>query len=170
MQLSGLRVTPIAVPHDAWEPVAYVFDDGVTRAALVTDLGCVPASLVRALQNLDALVLEMNHDPRMLADGPYPWSLKKRIRGDHGHLSNAQGADLLSQILHGGLRQVTLAHLSEHNNTEAHARRAAEGVLRKYGSDARLVVGSQARALEPLVLQPQPPMPLRRARQLALFA
>jgi phosphoribosyl 1,2-cyclic phosphodiesterase len=170
VQLGALRVTPIAVPHDAWEPVAYVFDDGLTRAALVTDLGCAPASVVRALQGLDALILEMNHDPRLLADGPYPWSLKQRIRGDRGHLSNAQGAELLSQIVHGGLRQVTLAHLSEHNNTESHARKAAEAVLRKYGSSAQLCIGSQAHALPPLVLKPQAPVPLRRARQLALFA
>jgi phosphoribosyl 1,2-cyclic phosphodiesterase len=170
VQLDGLRVTPVAVPHDAWEPVAYVFDDGIARAALVTDLGCTPAPVVRALQGLDALVLEMNHDPRLLLDGPYPWSLKQRIRSDRGHLSNAQGAALLSQVLHGGLRQVTLAHLSEHNNTESHARKAAEAVLRKFGSNAQLCVGSQAHALPPLMLQPQAAAPLRRARQLALFA
>jgi phosphoribosyl 1,2-cyclic phosphodiesterase len=169
VQLGALRVTPVAVPHDAWEPVAYVFDDGASRAALVTDLGCAPATVVRALQGLDALILEMNHDPRLLLEGPYPWTLKQRIRGDRGHLSNAQGAELLEKVLHGGLAQVTLAHLSEHNNTESHARKAAETVLRKYGSNARLCVGSQAHALDPVVLDRQAAAPLRRARQLALF-
>ncbi len=167
--LEGLTVTPVALPHDAWEPVAYVVDDGATRAAIVTDLGSVSAAIVRALQGLDALVLEMNHDVRMLIEGPYPWSLKQRIRGDRGHLSNEQGARLLQDVLHGGLRHLVLAHLSEHNNTEGHARRAAERVLEKHGSRARLCIGSQARALDPVLLEPARAVPLRKARQLALF-
>jgi phosphoribosyl 1,2-cyclic phosphodiesterase len=167
VQVGELKITPIAIPHDAWEPVAFVVDDGFSKAALVTDLGCAPASVVRALQGLDALILEMNHDPHLLADGPYPWSLKQRIRSDRGHLSNAQGAAVLAQVMHGGLQHVTLAHLSEHNNTESHALKAAEAVLRRSGSNARLCVGSQVNASEPLELKPRG---LRRARQLALFA
>jgi phosphoribosyl 1,2-cyclic phosphodiesterase len=167
--LAGLRITPIAVPHDGTETVSYVFDDGQVRAALVTDLGCAPRPVVRALQGLDALVLEFNHDARMLLNGPYPWSLKKRISSDFGHLSNEQSARLLAQVLHGGLRHLTLAHLSEHNNTPSHARRAAEGVLAKFGSRAKVVVGSQSRALDPILLEPERAEPLRRARQLALF-
>jgi phosphoribosyl 1,2-cyclic phosphodiesterase len=169
VQFPALRITPLALPHDACEPVAYVFDDGAVRAAIVTDLGCAPPSVVRALQGLDALVLEMNHDVRMLVDGPYPWSLKQRIRGGRGHLSNAQGAELLAQLIHGGLRHLTLAHLSEHNNTPAHARRAAEAVLSRYGSGARLCIGKQSRALDPVLLEPAGAVPMRRARQLALF-
>jgi len=169
VRLAGLTVTPIALPHDAWEPVAYVVDDGGTRAALLTDLGSVTAGIVRALQGLDALVLEMNHDVRMLLEGPYPWSLKQRIRGDRGHLSNDQGARVLQETLHGGLRYLVLAHLSEHNNTERHARRAAERVLEKHGSSARVCMGSQAWALEPVLLEPARAVPLRRGRQLALF-
>lgn len=169
VELGALRILPVALPHDACEPVAYVFDDGAVRAAIVTDLGCAPPAVVRELQSLDALVLEMNHDVRMLLEGPYPWSLKQRIRGGRGHLSNAQGAELLAQVLHGGLRHLTLAHLSEHNNTEAHARRAAEAVLRRFGSAAKLCIGSQSRALDPVLLEPARAVPLRRARQLALF-
>jgi phosphoribosyl 1,2-cyclic phosphodiesterase len=159
--LPGLRVMPLAVPHDAREPVAYRFGDGAVSAALVTDLGCAPPPLVRSLRGLDALVLEMNHDLHLLLDGPYPWSLKKRIRGDFGHLSNEQGAALLGQVLHAGLKHVMLAHLSEHNNSADHARRAAEDVLARHGASARLAVASQVCALEPLSLQ---------ARQLVLFA
>jgi phosphoribosyl 1,2-cyclic phosphodiesterase len=169
VELAGLTVTPIALPHDAYEPVAYVIDDGVTRAAVITDLGSVTPAIVRALRDLDALVLEMNHDVRMLLEGPYPWSLKQRIRGDRGHLSNEQGARLLEHVLHAGLRYLVLAHLSEHNNTEAHARRAAESVLEQHGSRARLCIGSQARALDPVLLEPSRALPLRKARQLALF-
>ena len=170
VHLGALTVTPIALPHDAWEPVAYRFGDGETSAAVITDLGCAPPAVVRALQGLDALVLEMNHDVRMLLEGPYPWSLKQRIRGDHGHLSNDQDAALLAQVIHGGLRHLTLAHLSEHNNTDRHARRAAAKVLEKFGSSAQLCVGSQVRALEPLELERRRAVPLRRGRQLALFA
>jgi len=170
VRLEGLTITPIALPHDAWEPVAYAVDDGATRAAVITDLGSVNRGIVRALQELDALVLEMNHDLRMLVEGPYPWSLKQRIRGDRGHLSNEQGARLLQEILHGGLRHLVLAHLSEHNNTESHARRAAERVLEKHGTCTRLCIGSQSRALDPVLLEPSRALPLRRARQLALFA
>jgi phosphoribosyl 1,2-cyclic phosphodiesterase len=170
VQLGTLTVTPVALPHDASEPVAYVFDDGAARAAIVTDLGTVSPRLVRALQNLDALVLEMNHDVRMLLEGPYPWSLKQRIRGDRGHLSNAQGASLLSEVLHPGLRHLVLAHLSEHNNTPGCALAAAEAVLARAGAHARVWMGSQAEAVEPLCIEPAARLPLRKARQLALFA
>jgi phosphoribosyl 1,2-cyclic phosphodiesterase len=169
VRLGGLTVTPIGLPHDAHEPVAYVVEDGATRAAVLTDLGSVTAGIVQALQRLDALVLEMNHDPGLLLNGPYPWSLKQRIRSDVGHLSNEQGARLLRDTLHGGLRYLVLAHLSEHNNTERHARKAAEKVLERHGSAARVCVASQARALEPVVLEGGSVVPLRRGRQLALF-
>jgi len=169
VRLAGLTVTPVALPHDACEPVAYVVDDGATRAAVLTDLGSVTAGVVRALRDLDALILEMNHDVQMLLEGPYPWSLKQRIRGGRGHLSNEQGACLLESILHGGLRHLVLAHLSEHNNSEKHARKAAEGVLAKHGSHAKVCIGSQGRALDPVLLEPSRAVPLRKARQLALF-
>jgi len=156
-----LTVLPISVPHDAREPVAFRFSDGSVSAALVTDLGCAPPPVVRALRGLDAIVMEMNHDLHMLLDGPYPWSLKKRIRGDFGHLSNEQGAKLLQQLLHSGLKHVVLAHLSEHNNTDDHARRAAEEVLGRHGGPQKLAVASQARVLDPLHVQP---------KQLMLFA
>jgi len=169
VRLAGLTVTPIALPHDAREPVAYVVDDGLARAAVLTDLGSVTRAIVRDLQDLDALVLEMNHDVRLLLEGPYPWSLKQRIRSDLGHLSNEQGARLLHHTLHAGLRYLVLAHLSEHNNTERHARRAAEGVLEKHCSSTRLCIASQARALDPVLLEPARAVPLRKARQLALF-
>lgn len=161
VKLGELTVTPVEVPHDAGEPVAYRFEGGGASGAVVTDLGCAPPPLWRALRGLDLLVLEMNHDLHMLLDGPYPWPLKKRIRGDHGHLSNDQGAALLGHVMHDGLRHVVLAHLSEHNNTEAHARRAAEAVL---SSRTALSIGSQARALDPVVIGAHKP------RQLALFA
>lgn len=164
VSVGALSITPFAVPHDAREPVGYVVDDGRTRAAVVTDLGAVTEGVVRALQGLDALVLEFNHDVRMLLEGPYPWSLKKRIRGGLGHLSNVEAGRLLRRVLHPGLRHLVLAHLSEQNNTEALATREAEAVLD--GSGVRLSVASQARALSPIELSAR----RERPKQLALFA
>lgn len=172
VQLGPLRVRAIPLPHDATQPVAYSFEEALpggrtVRAAIVTDLGCAPLPVARALQGLDALILEMNHDLRMLLEGPYPWRLKQRIRGDFGHLSNQQGAKLLAQVLHPGLRHVHLAHLSEHNNTPLHAERAAAAVLR--GSSAKLTVALQDGPGAPFELGPGERI-YQRPRQLALFA
>ena len=169
-----LHVRAIPVPHDAVEPVAYSFEERVDggrciRAAVVTDLGCAPRALAKALSGLDALILEMNHDARLLLEGPYPVSLKRRVRGGLGHLSNAQAAQLVAQVLHPGLRHLVLAHLSEQNNTEAHARREAEAVLEVRGSHAALHVAGQARALAPILLDPGSASAVPRPRQLALF-
>ena len=153
-----LWVTPIALPHDAAAPVAYRFEErtahGSAHAAIVTDLGHVPQGVVAALQGLDLLVIEFNHDVQMLVDGPYPWALKQRIRGGRGHLSNVQAAALLAKVCHPGLREVVLAHLSEHNNTPRLAREAAETVLARARSGARLQVGSVKGALAPISVEP----------------
>jgi phosphoribosyl 1,2-cyclic phosphodiesterase len=169
VQVGTLSVMPVGVPHDACEPVAYVVSGDGARVGVVSDLGTAPPGVVAALQNLDGLVVEFNHDLHMLLNGPYPWSLKRRIRSDLGHLSNEQSAELLGSVLHGGLRWVALSHLSEHNNTEAKARRAAEKVLTRFGSGAKLAVGSQVHALDPVELLPAQATPLRKPRQLALF-
>jgi len=171
----GLRVSAIPVPHDAIDPVAYCFEQRLEggrclRAALVTDLGCAPRTLTRALRDLDILVVEANHDARLLLEGPYPPSLKRRVRSDLGHLSNAQAAQLLSQVLHRGLRHVVLAHLSEHNNTPAHARRETEAVLELHDSRAALHLARQVRPLAPLELDLADARTILRPRQLALFA
>ena len=179
--LGALRIEALPLPHDAAEPVGFVFEErsagtperptpARARAAIVTDLGSAPAQLAASLGDLDALVLEMNHDTRMLLEGPYPFRLKQRIHSDTGHLSNDQGAKLLASVLHAGLRHVALAHLSEHNNTEAHARRAAEAVLERAAHGVQLVLASQQGALDPIVLQPHPlPAIFGAARQLSLF-
>ena len=169
----GLYATPIGISHDASEPVVYSieerFPDGAcVRTAVVTDCGHAPAELAEALAAHDALVLEMNHDLRRLMDGPYPWSLKQRVRSGRGHLSNAQGAGLLAATHHRGLRHVFLAHLSAENNTPDLARAAAEAVLDRAGSHATCAVASQAEPGAVFDLPPPPPSS-RRPRQLALF-
>jgi phosphoribosyl 1,2-cyclic phosphodiesterase len=173
--LGALRVRAVPVPHDAVEPVAFVLEERLAdgrcvRAAVVTDLGCTTRKVAKALQGLDVLVVEMNHDVRLLLEGPYPASLKRRVRGDFGHLSNAQGAQLLGQALHPGLRHVVLAHLSEQNNTPVHARREAEAVLELRGSRASLHLASQVRPSDVFHIDAGAAPRVRpRPEQLALF-
>jgi len=128
--LDGLEVHPFTVSHDAADPVGMVISAGHARLGVATDLGKV-TTLVRArLAGCGALVLEHNHDPEMLANGSYPPWLKQRVRSAQGHLSNQEGAGLLAELGHAGLKQVVLAHLSDQNNrpelAEAAARRALE--------------------------------------------
>lgn len=127
--LGALQVQPFPVPHDAREPVQYVFSDGARRLGIVTDCGMVTAHVIEMLHRCEALVVECNHDPAMLASSAYPASLKRRIAGNFGHLANAQAASLLAQIECSRLQHVIAAHLSEENNSVELAREALAGVL-----------------------------------------
>ena len=138
MPLGDMALRPFAVPHDANEPLQLVLDDGALRLGIVTDLGCAPADVSQALAGCQALLLECNHDEGMLRSGPYHPALKKRILGSHGHLSNTAAADLLSRCLHGGLKTIAAAHLSEHNNTPELARQALSQTLGDAQSDIRI--------------------------------
>ncbi len=116
-ELPGLAIEPIAVPHDAAEPVQYLLDDGMHRLAVLTDLGHWTQYIADKLQDIDALVLECNHDPALLAANPkYPEMLKRRIRGPYGHLSNQQAAEVLARLGSSRLKRVVAAHLSKANN------------------------------------------------------
>ena len=115
--IGALTFDPRPVPHDAAQ-VALVVSDGARRAALVTDLGEVPAALIDHPSGCDALLIESNHDPELLDRGPYPEFLKRRIRSARGHLSNQQTHGLLSALSHRRAlgSTVALMHLSETNN------------------------------------------------------
>lgn len=127
--VADIFVQPFPVPHDAREPVQFVLADGARRLGVVTDAGHVTEHMVGTLDACDALVLECNHDERMLAQGRYPQALKRRIGGAWGHLENAAAASLLSRIARSGLRHVVAAHLSEENNRPALAQAALSAVL-----------------------------------------
>jgi phosphoribosyl 1,2-cyclic phosphodiesterase len=127
--VGDIEVQPFPVPHDAREPCQFTFTDGDTRLGFLTDIGSVTAHVVDMLRDCDALVLECNHDARMLRDGPYPPSLKARVAGDQGHLENAVAAGLLARVLSPRLRYVAAAHLSETNNMPALAQAALARVL-----------------------------------------
>lgn len=127
--VGALEVRPFPVPHDAREPVQFVVGDGARRLGVLTDAGHVTPHMVAMLASCDGLVLECNHDLRMLAQGSYPQALKHRIAGLWGHLDNEAAASLLAQVRHSGLRHVVAAHLSEENNSPELARRALSMAL-----------------------------------------
>lgn len=114
--LGDMRVRPIRISHDAAQPVAYRLTSGKKSAAVMTDLGYFDDYIVRSLEGLDILLLEANHDIRMLEAGPYPYPLKQRILGKKGHLSNDSAGRLLCRVLNNNIRKVFLGHLSKENN------------------------------------------------------
>ncbi len=127
--LGDLELQPFAVPHDAQEPLQLRLSDGLHRMGLITDIGSLTPYVAAALQGCHALLLECNHDEELLRTSSYPASLKRRILGTHGHLSNASAAELLTQCLHGQLQHVVAAHLSASNNTPALAAAALAEIL-----------------------------------------
>jgi phosphoribosyl 1,2-cyclic phosphodiesterase len=127
--VGDIAVAPVVVPHDAREPVQYVFGDGARRVGLLTDVGLPTPHVAECLTGLDALVIECNHDPDMLLNGDYPPLLKRRIAGRHGHLTNDAAADLLRMLDCSRLKHLIAAHLSKQNNRPDLARAALSGVV-----------------------------------------
>ncbi|HWT71148.1 MAG TPA: MBL fold metallo-hydrolase, partial [Oxalicibacterium sp.] len=125
-QVRDLQILPYTVPHDAREPVQYIASDGNTKLGILTDAGHVTPHMVQALDGCDALMLECNHDLQMLANSTYPPSLKLRIGGEYGHLSNQAASEILGRLDRSRLRRVVGAHLSLKNNTPDLARSALE--------------------------------------------
>jgi phosphoribosyl 1,2-cyclic phosphodiesterase len=119
-----LQVLPYTVPHDAREPLQYVFGDGARRLGVLTDVGCSTPHIESMLRGCHALVLETNHDLDMLMGGSYPPRLKSRIAGRMGHLNNGASGDLLRAVAGAQLQHVVAAHLSHMNNTPELARAA----------------------------------------------
>jgi len=122
--LRDLQIMPYTVPHDAREPLQFTFSDGASRLGVLTDIGVGTPLVSSVLDRCDALVLESNHDSDMLAQSRYPASLKARIAGTLGHLSNTAAAAILASLDRSRLRFLVGAHLSRQNNTPALARAA----------------------------------------------
>jgi phosphoribosyl 1,2-cyclic phosphodiesterase len=154
-EVAGFEVEPFAIPHDAREPVGFVVTgpDGC-RLGLAGDLGSRSRLAWGRLAELDVLVLETNHDLTMLRDGPYPWLLKQRVAGRHGHLSNHDAADGLPELLCDRLRRVVLYHLSQTNNSPELAAEEIGEVLAREGSAAQIAVTEQDRPGDWLEVEP----------------
>ena len=128
-EIGDIGVSPFTIPHDATDPVGFVFCAEGVRIAVATDLGYIAPNVKAQLRGLDLLLLESNHDLEMLRDGPYPWSVKQRVLSRVGHLSNEAAADFLENSYDGQAAYVILAHLSESNNLPELARVTAERAL-----------------------------------------
>ena len=115
-EIKDLTVNPFTISHDAAQPVGYRIAYGDKKVGICTDLGVYNDYTVECLKGMDALLLEANHDVKMLQVGPYPYYLKQRILGDRGHLSNENSGKLLCRILHDKLQAIVLGHLSKENN------------------------------------------------------
>jgi len=165
LTLDTMRVRCVCTPHDAAEPIALVVDapSSGARIGIAYDLGHAPSSIELAMQDLDALIVESNHDDQMLRAGPYPVVVQNRIAGANGHLSNAAAGYFAQRVAHRGLRHVVLAHLSQHNNTPAIARRAVDTALRTSPFRGSLTVAGQD-AVTQFCVQRE-----RRVQQLSLF-
>jgi phosphoribosyl 1,2-cyclic phosphodiesterase len=140
-RVGALTVTAVRVPHDAVSPLAFVVTCDGSSFGHATDLGHVGRGLVQSFAACDAVLMESNYDPGMLRDGPYPWSLKERILGPHGHLANRDAGRYLADGLPLSCRTVILAHLSETNNHPELALMSAETALkRRRRTGVRLVL------------------------------
>ncbi len=145
-KIRDIVIHPFYSSHDAIESCNFVFSADMypdTKLALVTDVGFATNLLINRLQNCSTLILESNHDEKMLLDGPYDWHLKQRIRSIQGHLSNVQAVGVVSQIMHPGLRNLVLAHLSEVNNHPELALQTMKKYLEMIKSDTRLYLSDQ---------------------------
>jgi phosphoribosyl 1,2-cyclic phosphodiesterase len=153
-RIGDIAVTPFTIPHDAVDPVGFVFEADGVRIAIATDLGYMPSNVHAHLRRADVLMLESNHDVDMLRDGPYPWSVKQRVMSRVGHLSNDAAAEFLARSYDGGAAYVVLAHLSENNNLPELARISAERALRDRMSllANHLLLAEQDRPMAAIVL------------------
>ena len=131
--VDGVNVLPFAIPHDAADPVGYAFTRGAGRLGVATDLGHLSEDWLRCLYGCQGVVLEANHDPDLLENGPYPQHLKRRIRSRKGHLPNGDSAKALAALSACGTQAVFLAHLSRENNLPEIAFAAAAEQLRRAG-------------------------------------
>lgn len=140
--IGDLEVDSFTVPHDAIDPVGFCFRADGIKVGVVTDLGYVPDSIKFHLRGADLLILESNHDLEMLKVGPYPWSVKQRVMGRKGHLSNEVVSDFIRHDLDTSISTLVLGHLSEHNNHPEIVRAMAERALDRAGRAlfTRLVV------------------------------
>lgn len=146
MMLGDLQVQVVTVPHDAAEPVQFVFTDQQSdaRCGILTDSGHVTSHMLQAYDDLNGLLLEFNYDEIMLQNGPYPPSLKQRVSSDHGHLSNAQSIGMLQRINTSQLDCLIAAHISEKNNSPE----LVSGLLQAFSFNTEPVLASQQDGFE----------------------
>jgi phosphoribosyl 1,2-cyclic phosphodiesterase len=146
--VGNIAVQSFTIPHDAQDPCGFTFHAEGIKAAVATDLGYIPDSVRMHLRRTQILLIESNHDLDMLKVGPYPWSIKQRVMGRNGHLSNMVTCDFLENGLDSGLQHLILGHISEQNNHPAIVRMSAEQSLEKRGISPCLCIAEQHQPTE----------------------
>lgn len=143
--IGEIQIQPFPVPHDAREPVQYIFSDGTKKLGVLTDVGCITPHIERLLDGCHSLVLECNHDLELLMNGSYPYSLKQRVSGRWGHLNNDDAAALLARLNHEKFQHIVLAHISQRNNSPALALAAVCAAI--HCAASRFLVAEQGTGL-----------------------
>jgi phosphoribosyl 1,2-cyclic phosphodiesterase len=150
-QIGDIEVTSFTIPHDAADPVGYSFKAQGVKISIATDLGYLPESVRFHLRGSDLLLLESNHDVEMLKVGPYPWSIKQRVMGRMGHLSNDTASAFIREELDTRTSTLILGHISEHNNHPALVEQAASEALNGRHLFTKLVLADPRRGAETFV-------------------
>jgi len=145
-EIGDISINPFSSSHDSLESSNFIFrkkGDKNRKLAVATDLGFSTRLTIKKLKNSSTIILESNHDEKLLINGPYPWHLKQRVKGKQGHLSNEQAVGVISRVIHPGLKNLILAHLSEINNTPEIARSLMEDYLKMVNHDLNLIISNQ---------------------------
>jgi len=132
-QVRSMKIRSFETPHDSVASVGYIIESEGEKYGVATDTGTITKAMLSALAGCEAVLIEANHDEKMLADGPYPYPLKKRIFSDKGHLPNPKCAWLATQLAIWGTKRIALGHLSEHNNTSEKAYACVKAMLEENG-------------------------------------
>lgn len=145
-KIGNLQITPFSSSHDVVDGSNFTIkktDNSRRKLAIVTDLGYPSRLTIQKLKDVTTIILESNHDEKMLIEGPYPWELKQRVKSREGHLSNSQAVGLTSKIIHSGLKNIILAHLSEQNNSPELAYEVMNNFLKQINFTLNLIVSDQ---------------------------
>jgi phosphoribosyl 1,2-cyclic phosphodiesterase len=141
-QIDTFIVHPFSISHDTEDPAGFTVTTPKGKLGIATDLGVASLVVKQHLKECNVLVLEANHDPGMLLENEnYPWPLKQRVKGRHGHLSNEESAQLIQEVLHSDLNHVIMAHLSEENNLPEKVERSIQKAI--HGRDIKISIASQ---------------------------
>ncbi len=134
-EIGNFLINPFSISHDAADPVCYSLSDDKEKYSVLTDTGIVSQEILKSVAGSDYIMLEANHDVDMLMYGDYPFSLKKRIASDKGHMSNDYAAQCAIKLIENNTKNIMLSHLSNNNNTPEIAYKTIESVLLKNGVD-----------------------------------
>ncbi|WP_350343635.1 MBL fold metallo-hydrolase [Proteinivorax tanatarense] len=129
--LGDVKIEPFSTYHDAVEPVGFNIYSNSNKTSVLTDTGMVDEKMMEYIYDCNTVIMESNHDEKMVEASRYPWSLKKRILGDKGHLSNKAAGNILIKLLKGNTKKVLLGHLSQENNFPQLAQITVENILKE---------------------------------------